>query len=118
MVRIVTSKTKGLRERVEEAEILAGLEGEAVGEEDRTLPIPSLYFVVAPNPYLKRGKWVRRFDDGYEECIVDSPNGRMQIVGYRGPVFPHSTLGPYLMAVKAQGLDWGAERQDRRRRAQ
>jgi hypothetical protein len=83
--------------------------------EDKVLSFPTLYIVNRRNPYLRQGAFVRWFEDGYEECVVDSPNGKLELLGYRGPVFPHSTLAPFLLAVQNSGLDAGAARQDRRR---
>lgn len=114
-MRIVTSKTKSLRERLEEAEIFSHMDGTDEGD-PRILSFPSLYVVRHRNPFLPCGRFVKRFDDGYEECVVDSPGGRLRVLGYRGPVFPHRTLGPFLMAVRTTGADLGSERVDRRRK--
>jgi len=115
-VRILTGKYKSWFDRVEDEYLLRDINLRAWEQSEKPkLEVPSLYIVDRKNPYVKMGQYVRRFTDGYEECIVDSPNGRLRIVGYTGPVWPHSVLGPFLMAIKRYGLDRGSERMDRRR---
>lgn len=116
MVKIVTSKTEDLRRRVEDEYLMHQLEEEVVALDDPLeVKVPSLYVVLGKNPYVPIGRYMRRFEDGYEECIVGSPNGHLRILGYRGIVWPHRTLGQFLLAIRDKGFDWGSERMDRRR---
>jgi hypothetical protein len=109
-----------LKRRPPEDEVLEELEptpvtpSGVVMEEGVTLS--GLYFVCKPNPWrYPIGMWFRRFADGYERCIVESPDGRLNVIGYEGIVIPHSAIGPYLQKVRKWGVDSGAFRQDRRR---
>jgi len=75
-----------------------------------------LYMVTKKNPYWPTNTFVRRFDDGYERCVVDSDRGRLEILGYTGVVLPPSTgVGQFLTKIQKQGLDMGSARMDRRR---
>lgn len=74
-----------------------------------------LYVVFKKNPFLPNGSFVRRFDDGYEKVIVGEEDGRFAYLGYEGLVIPHRVLAPFIMKVRARGVDMGAARQDRRR---
>ena len=73
----------------------------------------NLFFVNKDNPYKRRGTWVVRYDDGYEEVTLMSPNGRAKIDQHVGLLYPHEVLGPFLQKVESNGLDSGAARQDR-----
>ena len=104
---------------VEENETRAAeqpLSAKVLGEHAR---LGGLYFVCKRNPFnIPMGRWFRRFDDGYEEVIPDntSNTGRFEIAGYRGFVYPHDALGPFLQKVRVHGVDSGAFRAERRRR--
>ena len=79
------------------------------------VPIPRYWIVNKKNPFAKIGTLFRRFRDGYEQVIRGEGKTCREMYGYEGLVLPHETLAPYILAVKAHGLDAGAARQDRRR---
>jgi hypothetical protein len=81
----------------------------------REVNIATYWIVFKRNPYGKIGTLYRRFEDGYEP-VYRNKDGEM--AGYEGLVMPHATMAPFLMAVKKNGIDAGAARQDRQRAMQ
>lgn len=77
-----------------------------------------LFIVTQKNPFIPLRQFVAKMDDGYEKVLVESPQGRLKVIGHEGLVYPHSALSPFLTKVQVQGLDRGSARQDRRRKEQ
>lgn len=76
-----------------------------------------MYFIDRPNPFgFPTNTYFRRFDDGFERCIVASDSGKLEVLAYEGMVIPHQTLGPYLQRIQKFGLDMGSVRYQRRKR--
>ena len=59
----------------------------------------SLYIVAVPDAPLPRNTIVRKFDDGYEKCVMEMEGGRNTIQSYTGIVLPHSILDPYVLPI-------------------
>jgi len=64
-----------------------------------------LYKVWIKNPYFELGAVYRKFDDGFEKCVMEDVGGRQQVVGYEGLVVPGSMIAPYVIAIRKNGID-------------
>jgi len=117
-MRIITSKSLAKMRELEENDVLNEFQDLLHVDNAPKAPkfaFPTVYIVHKKNPFVKQGKFVRWFQEGYEECVVESPKGKLKIIGYTGLVIAHSDLDPFITAIKRRGLDRGAARQDRRR---
>lgn len=73
------------------------------------------------NPYKRRGAILRLFDDGFEEVVGETENGRLKIKTYTGLIYPTDVLRPFVYKIQDGGFDkWhqnGTRREERWRAA-
>lgn len=56
-----------------------------------------LYYVYKPNPIVRKGIWMERFDDGFQEVVVESPEGRLEVMRTKGLVYPAEIVEEFLL---------------------
>lgn len=61
-----------------------------------------LYIVNKKNPYFRNGAFIRKFDDGWEEAIMEQENGRARIAGYKGLIIP-LCINMHMFALPVRG---------------
>ena len=68
----------------------------------------SLYKVWRKNPYFPMNAVYRKFDDGFERCIMRDDNGRQEVIGYTGLVISYESLSPFVIGIQKTGIDTDA----------
>ena len=56
-----------------------------------------LYYVFKPNSVVPKGIWMEKFDDGFQQVIVESPKGRLEVVRNTGLVYPAEAVEAFLI---------------------
>lgn len=62
----------------------------------------SRYIVHKANPYFKNGAIIELFEDGFQECVVDSTGN---VVGNKGLLMPEREVFPYCIKMLSKGFD-------------
>jgi hypothetical protein len=75
-----------------------------------------IYRVHLPNDYFPVGEFVEDGDDGMVQALeCQWIEGKLQIHGYKGLLFPIASVRPFLFAILKRGFDdVGAFRTQRR----
>lgn len=63
------------------------------------------YMVHKRNPYFKNGTIIELFDDGFQECIMETENNRMRCVGNTGLIKPELEVFPFCILMLRAGFD-------------
>lgn len=58
-----------------------------------------LFYVIRSNPVLKRGVWMQKFDDGFQQVEVGQKDGHLEVLRTKGLVYPAESVEKYLLPV-------------------
>lgn len=68
----------------------------------------SLFIVTRQNKSFRMGTYFSKFDDGFQEAVMERRGNRMHIVGNTGFIFPHPVVQPYVRRLLKRGFDYNA----------
>ena len=66
----------------------------------------SLYIVTRQNNSFRMGTYFSKFDDGFQEAVMERRGNRMHIVGNKGFLFPYSVVQPLVRQLLKKGFDY------------
>lgn len=65
----------------------------------------ALYVVVKRNPFVKQNAYYEKFDDGWQQAIVEQIKNRINVIGNKGFMLPDKMVKPFVMRILTRGLD-------------
>lgn len=65
----------------------------------------SLYAVVKRNPFVKLNAYYEKFDEGWQQAVVEQVGNRINVIGNKGFMLPDKMVKPFVMRILTRGLD-------------
>jgi len=65
----------------------------------------ALYAVVKRNPFIALSAYYEKFDDGWQQAVVEQVGSRIKVIRNTGFILPDKMVKPFVMRVLTRGLD-------------